>query len=199
MDHTSLSLLAKLRQSQDQAAWDRLVKLYAPLLKQWLRSFEVQDADADDLVQEVLSAVVREMPEFRHEGQTGAFRAWLRQVLVNRLRNFWRSRQHRPLATGASSVLERLKELEDEHSQLSRTWDREHDQHVLTRLIDLIRPNFQPKTWEAFHRQMFGGQRADQVAEELGMPLSSVYVARSRVLAALRREAAGLVDSTGLE
>lgn len=63
----------------------------------------------------------------------------------------------------------------------------------------LIRPKFLPKTWEAFHRQMFGGQRADQVAAELNMSLSSVYVARSRVLAALRREAAGLVDSTGHE
>lgn len=199
MDHTSLSLLEKLRQPDDQAAWDRLVGLYAPLLKLWLRSFEVQEADADDLVQDVLGVVVRELPEFRHEGQAGAFRAWLRQVLVNRLRNFWRGRQHRPIATGTSSIEERLKELADNASQLSRVWDEQHDLQVLTRLIELIRPSFLPKTWEAFHRQMFGGQPADQVAEELGMPLSSVYVARSRVLAALRREAAGLVDSTGLQ
>jgi RNA polymerase sigma factor (sigma-70 family) len=198
MDQTSVSLLEKLQHPDGREAWERLVVLYEPLLKQWLRSFEVQEADADDLVQDVLGVVVRELPEFRHEGQAGAFRAWLRQVLVNRLRNFWRGRQHRPVATGASSVLERLNELEDQHSQLSQTWDREHDHQVLTRLIELIRPSFLPKTWEAFHRQMFGGQRADQVAEELGMPLSSVYVARSRVLAALRREAAGLVDSTGL-
>jgi RNA polymerase sigma factor (sigma-70 family) len=198
MDHTSLSLLGKLQQSPHGAAWDRLVGIYAPLLRQWLRKFEVQEADADDLIQDVLAAVVREMPEFRHNGQAGAFRAWLRQVLVNRLRNFWRSRQQRPLATGASSILERIGELEDATSQLSRIWEREHDQAVLTRLMELIRPDFLPKTWEAFHRQMFGGQRADQVAEELGMTLSSVYVARSRVLAALRREAAGIVDSTGL-
>lgn len=198
MDHTSLSLLTKLRQPGDQEAWDRLVKLYAPLLQQWLRGLEVQEADADDLVQDVLAVVVKELPEFRHGEHAGAFRAWLRQVLVNRVRNFWRSRQHRPLATGNSSVQERLKQLEDDASQLSRAWDEQHDREILSRLIELIRPSFLPKTWEAFHRQMFGGQRADQVAEELGMPLSSVYVARSRVLAALRREAAGLVDSTGL-
>ncbi len=70
----------------------------------------------------------------------------------------------------------------------------EHDREVISRLLELIQPTFLPKTWEAFHRQMFGGQRAGQVAAELNMPLSSVYVARSRVLSALRREAAGLVE-----
>ena len=64
----------------------------------------------------------------------------------------------------------------------------------MARLLEQVRPHFEPKTWEAFHRQMFDGQRADTVAAELGMPLNSVYVARSRVLSALRREAAGLID-----
>ena len=198
MDETSVSLLAKLKDSGDQESWDRLARLYSPLLRQWLRKYEVQDADADDLVQEVLAVVARELPEFRHNRQAGAFRSWLRKILVHRLQNFWRGRQHRPLATGTSSVLERLQELEDETSQACRAWDEEHDRQVLARLIESIRPKFLPKTWEAFHRQMFGGQRADQVAAELGMPLSSVYVARSRVLTVLRREAEGLVDSSGL-
>jgi RNA polymerase sigma-70 factor (ECF subfamily) len=196
LDQTSISLLGRLQQSNDQAAWDRLVQLYAPLLKQWIRTFDVQEADADDLVQEVLSVVVRELPQFERQ-RAGSFRAWLRQVLVNRLRNFWRSRQHRPQATGATSVLERLQELEDDASQLSRTWDEQHDRETLARLMEQIRGRFLPKTWDAFHRQMFGGQRADKVAEELGMPLASVYVARSRVLSALRREADGLIDSVG--
>jgi RNA polymerase sigma-70 factor (ECF subfamily) len=158
----------------------------------------VQNADSDDLVQEVLAVVAQELPAFSHNRQPGAFRTWLRRILVNRLRNFWRSRNHRPQATGTSSVLERLQELADDTSQASRAWDEQHDQDVLARLMELIRPSFLPKTWEAFHRQMFGGQRADEVAAALGMPLSSVYVARSRVLAALRREALGLVESTGL-
>lgn len=64
----------------------------------------------------------------------------------------------------------------------------------MARLLESVRPRFEPKTWEAFRRQMFDGQRADQVAAELGMPLNSVYVARSRVLSTLRQEAAGLID-----
>jgi len=199
MENTSLSLLARLRESGDQASWDRVVQMYSPLLRRWLRAYEVQDADAEDLVQEVLTVLVRDLPKFQHNQQAGAFRSWLRKVLVNRLRNFWRGRQHLPLAMGSSSILERLNELEDESSQASRVWDAEHDRDVLTRLMELIRPKFLPKTWEAFHRQLYLGQRADEVASELEMSLSSVYVARSRVLSALRREAAGLVDSVAPE
>ena len=64
----------------------------------------------------------------------------------------------------------------------------------MARLLEQVRPRFEPKTWEAFRRQMFDGQRADAVAAKLGMPLNSVYVARSRVLSTLRREAGGLID-----
>ena len=195
MDETSLSLIARIRQSSDHESWDRMVDMYSPLLRRWLGKYDVQDADADDIVQDVLVAIARELPAFEHNRRVGAFRTWLRRILVNRLRNHWRARQHRPLATGDSSLLERLNQLEDNSSSITRVWDTEHDRAVVVHLLDLIRPNFLPKTWEAFHRQMFGGKRAVDVASELNMPLSSVYVARSRVLSALRREAAGLIDS----
>lgn len=199
MDETSLSLLAQVRQASDPRSWERLVDLYAPLMRRWLRAYGVQDADAEDLMQEVLSAVAREISNFDHNQRPGAFRSWLRTMVVHRLRHFWRSKNIRQVAAGGTSMLEQLNQLEDETSQLSRIWNEQHDREVIARLIELVRPTFLPKTWEAFHRQMFCGQRADQVAEELGMTLSSVYVARSRVLAAVRREAAGLVDSTGLQ
>ena len=92
-------------------------------------------------------------------------------------------------------MLEQLHQLEDDTSQLSRIWNDQHDREVISRLVELVRPAFLPKTWAAFHRQMFDGQSPEQVAAELGMPLGSVYMARNRVLNALRREAAGLVDS----
>jgi RNA polymerase sigma factor (sigma-70 family) len=195
MSNTSLSLLARVREQSDAESWQELVSIYAPLLRRWLRAYDVQDADVDDLVQEVLSAAARELPEFQHNERPGAFRSWLRKVLVNRLRHFWRSRQHPTIAAGGSSVWERLQQLEDDASQASSEWEAEHDRAVLARLMEVVRPTFHSKTWEAFRRQMFGQQRADQVAAELEMSLSSVYVARSRVLAALRREAAGLIDA----
>lgn len=195
MENTSLSLLTRIREAGDPLAWTRLVEIYTPLLQRWCQTYDVQAADADDVIQEVLAAVVSELPEFQHNQRTGAFRAWLRLMLVNRLRRFWRTRDAGPNAAGGSSALERLNELADDASQASRIWDTEHDQQVIACLLAAIRPHFQPQTWEAFQRQMFEGQAADQVAAELQMSLSSVYVARSRVLSALRREAAGLVAS----
>jgi len=192
---TSLSLLDRLGDNPDSEDWERLVVIYRPLLLRWLRSYEVQPADAEDLTQEVLSVVTNELPSFEHNQQAGAFRNWLRRILVHRLRNFWRSRNYTPQARGSSSLVEQLNQLEDDTSGLSRVWNAEHDQHVLARLMELVRPRFEPQTWEAFRRQVFDAERADRVAADMQLSLSSVYTARSRVLAALRRESAGLIDS----
>jgi RNA polymerase sigma factor (sigma-70 family) len=195
MTTTHLSLLQRARDSGDEEAWQRLVEVYSPLLRQWLQQYQVQAADAEDLLQEVLQVVLRELPDLQTGQRPGAFRNWLRKVLVNRLRNYWRQRDYRPVVKGGSSVLEQLNQLEDETSELSRVWSEEHDQLVMARVLELVRPRFQEKTWEAFRRQMFLGERADAVAVALDMPISSVYVARSRVLSALRQESQGLLDS----
>lgn len=171
-----------------------MVGIYSSLLTSWLRRFEVDVADADDLIQEVMLAVARELPKFEHSGQVGSFRSWIRTILVHRVRDYWRSRKYRPVSPGGSTWAERLEHLVDESSDVSREWNLEHDQHVMARLLEQIKPRFQARTWEAFHRQVIGGQRADVVSAELGLPLNSVYVARSRVLSVLRREAAGLID-----
>lgn len=194
MSETSVSLLQLARVEPDSDAWRRLADIYSPLLHASLKRYDLQAADAEDLVQEVLLTVSRELPMFEHSGRTGAFRSWLRAILVHRLRDFWRSRNYRPAATGGSTWIEQIDQLADESSNASREWNLEHDRHVMSKLLEQVRPRFEAKTWEAFHRQMFDGQRADAVAAELGMPLNSVYVARSRVLSTLRREADRLID-----
>src|SRR5437588_352435 len=102
MAETSVSLLERLRVHPDAASWKRLVDLYTPLIRRWLDRDGLQPSDNDDLVQEVLTTLVGELPHFRHNGQRGAFRRWLRVTTVNRLRDFWRKRRARPLATGTS-------------------------------------------------------------------------------------------------
>lgn len=195
MNETSLSLLARIRQTGDSDSWNRLAAIYAPLIHGWLRTYEVSGADADDLVQEVLTVVSQELPKFDHSQRTGAFRSWLRKILVHRLQNYWRDRKQHPPAKGGSSLFEQLHQLEDEKSQLSRIWNEQHDRDVIARLLEVVRPRFQAKTWEAFRRQMFEGQAPAEIAVDLDMKLASVYVARNRVLTAMRKETEGLVDS----
>jgi len=196
MENTSLTLLNRLRQANDVDAWQRLFGLYQPLLIVWLRKYDVQSADADDLAQDVLVSVSKNLVSFDHNGRSGAFRTWLRRILVNRLRTFWRSRDRRPPTQGNSRFEERLAELEDEASAMSQMWNRQHDLYVLKKLLELSRPGFSPETWLAFTRVALHGERPDFVAKEIGMSLNAVFIAKSRVLSKLRAEAAGLVNSS---
>jgi RNA polymerase sigma-70 factor (ECF subfamily) len=194
MPDTPISLLERLRLRPDAASWARLVDLYTPLIRGWLRRHALQDSDADDLTQEVLAVLVREVPNFRHDLRRGAFRRWLRQVTVNRLRVFWRSRRDRPAAGAAADLGSVLDQLEDPHSGLSRLWEREHDLHVAARLLELLEPEFEPPTWRAFRLLVLEGRPTADVAAELGLSPNAVRIAKSRVLRRFRQEADGLMD-----
>jgi RNA polymerase sigma-70 factor (ECF subfamily) len=190
MSITSNSLLLRLQTAASDADWRRLVDVYAPVVRGWLNRYQLQPADADDLVQDVLGVLVRELPTFRHSGRTGAFRHWLRVVAVHRVRNFWRTKKSAP----GPGLMDDLAQLEDAASDLSRQWDAEHDKHVVAKFLDAIENDFEPTTWRAFRRVMFDGAAAADVAAELGITPNAVWIAKSRVLHRLRQEAAGLLD-----
>ncbi|HEV3258806.1 MAG TPA: RNA polymerase sigma factor [Gemmataceae bacterium] len=194
MPDTSVSLLDCLRLRPDEDSWKRFVDLYAPLIRGWLRRYGVTQEDAEDLAQEVMTVVVRELAQFHHNQQRGAFRNWLRTVTVNRLRALWRTRRGRAAGTGDSDVAHMLDQLADPNSSLSRLWDQQHDQHVARRLMELIEPQFEAKTWQAFRRVVLDGVKAAAVAHELGLSVNAVLLAKSRVLSRLRQEMRGLTD-----
>jgi len=191
---TSLSLLDRLRQSPEDADWSRLVEVYSPLLRAWLVRSEVQAADADDLVQEVLLVVHRELPTFLHNQRQGAFRSWLRQIVVYRLRNFWRARGRLVAAGGDSRLEEHLQQLADDGSHVSQLWDREHNLAIARKLLELIETRFTESTRLVFRRLVLDGADADTVALETGLSLNAIFTAKSRVLRELRRLGAGLLD-----
>ena len=188
---TSHSLLEKARDHADAASWRKLIDLYNPLIRRWVRPCVAQHADADDVVQDVLAQLVCELPRFTHNGRPGAFRVWLRQLTLNRLRVHWRSRK---LSTGGEAIGDRLRQLEDPSSPLSRAWDEEHDRYVAEAILEAIRLEFQPATWHAFEATVRDGRPAPEVAAELGLSTNAILIAKSRVLKRLRVKAAGLID-----
>jgi RNA polymerase sigma-70 factor (ECF subfamily) len=195
MDLTSLSLLERARSGSDPD-WDRLVGLYRPLIFNWLRRQGLPHDATEELTQDVLMSVFRGLATFAHPGQPGAFRGWLRVITANRGRAYWRANQ--PRAPGGSDFHEQMHQLEDPHSAASQQWDREHDQHIVHRLLEQIEGEFPAKTMRAFRRQVFDGTSATAVAAELEMSVGAVYVAKSRVLARLRKEAEGLTSIDAL-
>ena len=198
MSSTHLSLLAEA-QAGSQQAWSRLVELYQPLLYGWLRRQNVPHDDAQELTQEVLAVVVKEIGQFDHEGRPGGFRRWLKEITVHRALGFLRARKIRIVAPGGSTFLEQLHQLESPASSLSRRWDGEFDLHVLRRLLEGLGSEFEPDTIAAFRKVTLEGVAPDQAAQQLGMSVGAVYSAKSRVLRKLRKEAKGLVDESLLE
>jgi RNA polymerase sigma-70 factor (ECF subfamily) len=194
MTETSLSLMDSLRRDSRDEDWQRLVELYSPLIRGWLRRRGVHEHDADDVAQEVFSVVIRRFPEFERNPQAGSFRAWLRTITVFCLRDYWRSPRSRKQSTGASSFLEELGQLEDPTSRLSREWDEEHDRHVTHRLLEMIRPDFEERTWRAFVAVAVDGAKPADVASILGISVNAVLIAKSRVLAKLRDVGRGLLE-----
>jgi RNA polymerase sigma-70 factor (ECF subfamily) len=184
---TSRTLLDRLKDRQDAQAWQLWLTVYEPWLRDWLGANRLQPADVDDLLQNILVVVSQKLPTFVHNGRPGAFRAWLRGILVNELRYFLRGR-HRQSGDPLSDWLDRL---EDPNSELSRQWDVEHDQQLVRRLLGVVQADFQPQTWELFRLLVLEDRPAAEVSRLCRMELNAVYVAKSRVLARLRHRRAG--------
>jgi len=195
MTSTHISLVTLAGAGSEQA-WTELAELYQPLVYGWLRRHDVSHHDAEELMQDVLSVVVEELPGFSHSGHKGAFRHWLRQITVNRARGFWRAGKLRPTATGESRFLWMVEQLADDASTLSKQFDREHDLQMLRVCLERLEAEFQPQTLTAFRRLVFDQAAAEDVAAELGMSVGAAYSGKSRVLRKLRQMAKGLVDES---
>lgn len=189
MDDTSRSLLDRLRDQPCEDSWTRLVDLYTPLIHRWVRHFGAAESDCDDLVQEVMSVVVKKLPEFAHSGQRGAFRRWLRTIAFNCTHLNFRARKK-----ADRDPAETVTEVTDPHGDLEQQWEREHDEYVTTRALELLRPEFTASTWQAFLRQVIDAAAPADVAAELGLTVNAVLIAKSRVLRRLRDEIRGLVE-----
>jgi RNA polymerase sigma-70 factor (ECF subfamily) len=179
---TRPSLLLRLRDSRDQAAWSQFVEVYAPLVYGFGRKHGLQDADAADLTQEVLRSVTGAAGRLEYDPQRGSFRGWLFTIVRNKLRNFLASPQRRWQGTGDTDSHRLLQSLPDQEQE----WDQEYEQRLFAWAVEQVRGGFEPATWQAFWQTAVEGRSAREAAEALGMSVGAVYVARSRVLARLR-------------
>jgi RNA polymerase sigma-70 factor (ECF subfamily) len=201
---TSLTLLDQAR-AGDSLAWQRLEFLYTPLVRWWCRRHGVcQPPDVEDVTQEVFATVAGKLTDFT-QGRVGSFRSWLYAITRNKARDHYRRVRNRPAAAGGSAAQERLEDLPEAVSEDSTQEDPVSERAILVRrALELVRPEFQPRTWDAVWRTTVDGQAPAAVAAALGMTPGAVHTARSRVLGRLRELLTDLLGEnletvTGLE
>jgi RNA polymerase sigma-70 factor (ECF subfamily) len=182
---TRASLLLRLRDPRDEAAWREFVALYTPLVYGYARKHGLQDADAADLSQEVLRAVAGAIGRLEYDPSRGAFRNWLFTVVRRKLSNWQAAQRNRARGSGDSAMHELLEQCPAPPGD-EAAWDAEWERRVFAWACAQVRRDVSPATWEAFWRTAGDGQAVKQVAADLGMTAGAVYLARNRVLARLK-------------
>jgi len=182
---TRYSLIGRLHDPQNLDAWNEFASIYQPLIFRICRQKGLQYADATDVTQEVMSKVAEAIDSFDSTQSGATFRGWLYQVTRNLVIDFFRRRQNRDVSGAKTGLLELIALKPDEAE--SREFQLEFQRQVFAVVANVVREEVQPNTWQAFWRTEVQNESVRLVAKELGMNAGAVYVARSRVIARLRK------------
>lgn len=180
---TRPSLLIRIRAAHDADAWRQFVQLYAPLVYGFARKRGLQDADAADLVQDVLQQVASAAERFDYDPKKGSFRSWLFQVIRNRFHKRMGGRRPHQQGSGDSGVQEFFEQQPAEEA--SSDWDHEYDQRLFAWAVEQVRPEFAESSWQAFWQTAYEGRPPAEAAAALGISVGAVYIAKSRIVARL--------------
>lgn len=184
---TRASLLVQLRDGANHGAWQEFMKLYGPVVYGFARKRGLQDADAADLMQDVMRSVATSIGRLDYDRSQGTFRGWLFTITRNRVFNFLSARRNRPQGSGDTGVNQML----DAHpasSDGADMWEVEYQRRLAALAMERVKSEFQENTWQAFWQTAVEGIGAAEVSSKLGMSTGAIYVAKSRVLARLKEE-----------
>ncbi len=190
---TRASLILRLADAQDVAAWEEFTRIYQPVVYRLARRRGLQHADAEELVQEALLAVARAVHAWVPDPRRGRFRNWLLRIARNLAVNFLTRRKHQVWGTGDSDTLRLLALAEsqpkcDAEADVSAMFETEYRREVFRAAAARVQAAVHERTWQAFWLSTVDDLPVGDVARRLGMSVGSVYIARSRIMAHLREE-----------
>ena len=194
---TSSSFLDRVK-ARDEGAWRRLESVYGHLVLYWCRYYGVRREDRADVCQDVFRAVAVSIDSFQRDQTGGTFRGWLRTITRSKIADHFRRQNRQPDAQGGTDAYERFLEIPDGDSASSVPEASDQEKAIIVnKTLDLIRPEFEDRTWQAFWRATVEGQPSGVVAEALEMTPGAVRQAKSRVLRRLREELHQLLEPEG--
>ncbi len=184
---TRPSLLVRLKDKRNERAWGEFMEIYEPVVHRLARRGGLQDADAREVVQEVMVAVSGAIARWDPDRNKGSFRAWLARITRNVTVNLLVHRQRNPQAVGGTEMAVCLQQTPDERADAQAVrFDAEYKRQLFRWAAQQIRDDFQETTWQAFWSTCVEGESVRQVANRLKVSSGVVYVSRSRIMARLR-------------
>jgi RNA polymerase sigma-70 factor (ECF subfamily) len=190
-------MLAGIQHHEDQA-WERLFRVWCPVIYDRCRRGGVPAHDAEDVVQNVFLKVAARIDKFERK----TFRGWIEAITRTTIADYFRAKQHRPIGFGGSgsyiskipdSDAAPLPDLDSGSSDdLREPSQADTDSLILQGLLNVVRNDFDERTFEAFWRTAVNGEPTKQVAQDLKMSVEAVRQAKCRVLRRLREEAHGM-------
>ena len=187
------TLLVRLRAGQ-AGAWERLVRLYGQTVYVWCRGAGVSEADAADVSQEVFAAVARHIADFRRERPGDSFRGWLWTITRNKVRDHWRRHADGVQAAGGTTAQQVMNQVPEDGLPDTEAGAEAEASDLYRRALELIRSEFEERTWRAFLMVTVEGRLPADAAAALGTTPGAVYIAKSRVLKRLREEFGDLLE-----
>jgi len=191
---TRASLLLRIRDPANRLAWGEFVQLYGPLIHACGMHKGLQDADAADLVQEVLRRVSRAAAKFDYDRSRGTFRGWLLTVTLNEIRKSAARKSRQASGTGDTHMQGLLAE-QPEDTRPDEEWDREYQWNMFHWAAERVKPEFREATWRAFWMTVVEQKSIEETAKQLKLSVGAVYIARSRVTARIRQEIAAAEET----
>jgi RNA polymerase sigma-70 factor (ECF subfamily) len=186
---TRASLILRLRDAADVAAWDEVVAVYGPLVFRMAQKQGLQPTDAEDAVQEVFAAVARSVDQWTQQSHKGRFRSWLLGITRNIAINILTRRPQGTVGQGGADTHPLLADIPVTDNPLSGQFDLEYRREVYRWAAEQVRLAVSPATWNAFQLTHVEAMPIAKAAQQLGTSVGNVYIARSRVMKRLREVA----------
>jgi RNA polymerase sigma-70 factor, ECF subfamily len=184
LPETRASLLWRLPNADDAAAWEEFVMIYGRSVYRVARRMGLQSADADDLVQDVFSIVAGSISDWLKRSDRGKFRAWLFRIARNTAINVLTRSRFKPV--GGEEAAKFLAEQPGPANDVSLRFEQEYRRELFRWASERIKSSVAENTWNAFWLSSVEAVPIAEVADRLGMSTGSVYIARNRVIARLR-------------
>ncbi len=182
---TSTTLLNSIKQG-NETGWLEFCSLYGPLVYSWARRAGLQNADAADVAQEVFLSVKSGIEAYRRDRPGDKLRAWLWTITRNCVRKYCNSQQSAGQATGGTDAQLFMESLTDILDSEEMPDEQATNTRLAKRALEMIRVEFNERTWQAFWRMCVAGHSAAEIGKDLDLSQAAVRQAKYRVLHRLR-------------